>query len=96
MLMLFFNIQILNAQVPVYTYAAPGTTHTDSTQGNNLPAFGQLHVLHVYARFQEDEEVLPGIDEWPIDRKKVPDYAYQWLAQNKNQMPEASLLRFVL
>jgi M6 family metalloprotease-like protein len=91
LLILLFCIHSLHAQAPIYTFNGPGITLTDSTQGNNLPAYGQLHVLHVYARFQNDEEVLPGIEDWPVDRKKVPDYAYQWLAQNHNQMPEGSL-----
>jgi len=91
MIWILLGLSVLRAQAPTYRFQSPGETFTDSTQGNNLPAFGNLHVLHVYARFQDDEEVVPGIEAWPLDRKKVPDYAYQWLAQYPHNMPIGSL-----
>jgi len=84
----------VQAQKPVYTFSSIVPPPIDSFKGNGLPAFDSLRVLYVFTRFRDEEEIQPGIPEWPVERVKAPEYAYRWLAQNPADMPNGSMSHY--
>lgn len=82
------------AQNPSFQFHQGRIPPVDSSKGNNLPAFDTLRVLYVFVRFRDGEEPDSGIPDWPVSRKKAPDYARNWLAANPAQMPDFSISNY--